>query len=153
MMKKLLLMFGFAFLTCLAVKAESTVYLLLLDKENMNQVFTAIVEGANNGTVEIERAFLKTKLGGRLTYYGKAMRKCLFKNDGRTTISYSFTNVAGTSDWSDSITLDLQDGDTYYIQLITGNNKYQIKELTEKEFQKETKKISTFNVNPEYIGE
>ena len=70
-----------------------------------------------------------------------------------SVLSYAYENKTGSKDWSDSITLDLQDGETYYIQLVSGDIKYKIKELTEKEYQKRTKKIKDFEVNPDYVDE
>ncbi len=133
------------------LRAESTVY-LLVDAKTTLPTFTVSVEGANNGTVVIQTPFIKM-LYGLLPRHKKAIRKCIFNNDGRTVLSYAYENKTGSKDWSDSITLDLQDGETYYIQLVSGDIKYKIKELTEKEYQKRTKKIKDFEVNPDYVDE
>lgn len=133
------------------LRAESTVY-LLVDAKTTLPTFEVTVEGANNGTVVIQTPFIKM-LYGILPRHKRAIRKCVFKNDGRTVLSYAYENKAGTQDWSDSITLDLQDGETYYIQLVSGDIRYKIKELTEKEYQKRTKKIKDFEINPDYVDE
>lgn len=133
-------------------KAESTVYLLKNGEATLEQ-FSVYIKGANDGVVVMDCHFVKSTLGGRLNWYSKAIRKCLFKNSGRTTFYYSYGNNAGTKDWSDSITLNLQDGETYYIEVMQGKNKFKIKELTEQEYLKKTKKIKEFEVNPDYVDE
>lgn len=145
-------MLGIIILGMVSAKAESIVYLLKDGKATL-ETFTVSVDGANQGTVEMKCHFVKSTLGGRLNWYSKAIRKCVFKKEGRTTFSYAYGNQAGTKNWSDEITLDLKDGETYYIQVMQGDNKYKIKELTEKEYLKKTKNVKDFEVNPDYVDE
>lgn len=150
-MKNFFIAFFVLFTIAFSARSESTVYLLINAKPTL-PTFEVSVSGANTGEVVIDCPFIK-KQYGILPRHKKAIKKCIFKNPGRTVLSYAYENKAGTKDWSDSITLDLQDGETYYIQLISGDIKYKIKELTEKEYLKATKKIKDFEVNPDYIDE
>lgn len=134
-----------------STKAESTVYLLVNAKTTL-PTFHVSVNGANSGEITIETPFIKM-LYGLLPRHKKAIRKCIFKNEGKTIISYEYSNKDHTKDWSDSFTLDLEDGKTYYIELVHGDVKYKIRELTEKEFLKKTKKTKDFEINPDYIAE
>ena len=124
-----------------STKAESTVY-LLVNANTTLPTFEVSVSGANNDEISIITPYFKSELGGRIPRHKKAIRKCIFKNNGRTIISYSYQNASGTKDWSDTITLELEDGKTYYIELVSGKVKYKIKELTEKEYLKKTKKTN-----------
>ncbi len=149
-MKKILLAFV-ALTAIIAVRAESTVY-LLVDARPTTPTFHVLFEGANNGETDINCPFIKNRFG-LLPTHKKAVQKVTFKNDGRTVLSYKYENVAGTRDMSDAITLDLQNGETYYIQLISGDIKYKIKELTEKEYLKKMKKRSDYEINPDIVCE
>lgn len=99
-----------------------------------------VFEGANEGSKDLPCALTKTKNGGRNHYYSKAICKCTFKNAGNTMIS-TLVKVDGKWTKGHSITLNLEDGETYYVRMQDGNFNLEYQELTEKEYLKAAKKI------------
>lgn len=100
-----------------------------------------VFEGANEGSKDLPCTLTKSKDGGRIHLYSKAVCKCTFKNAGNTMIS-TLVKVDGKWTKGPSITLNLEDGETYFVRIQDGTyNKLEYKELTEKEYQKAAKKI------------
>lgn len=99
-----------------------------------------VFEGANEGTKDLPCAMTKSKYGDRIRYYSKAVCKCTFKNAGETMIS-TLVKIGGEWTKGPSITLNLENGETYYVRMQDGTYKLEYKELTEKEYQKAAKKI------------
>lgn len=99
-----------------------------------------VFEGANEGGKDLLCAMTKSKYGGRNHYYSKAVCKCTFKNAGETMIS-TLVKVDGKWTKGPNITLDLEDGETYYVRIQDGTYNLEYKELTEKEYLKAAKKI------------
>lgn len=102
-----------------------------------------VFEGANEGTKDLPCPLTKSKHGDRLHFYSKAICKCTFKNAGETMIS-TLVKVDGKWTKGPNITLNLEDGETYYVR-IQGRtySKLEYKEITEKEYSKAAKKIRT----------
>lgn len=99
-----------------------------------------VFEGANEGSKDLPCTLTKSKYGGRNHYYSKAVCKCTFKNAGNTMIS-TLVKVNGKWTKGPSITLNLEDGETYYVRIQDGTYKLEYKEITEKEYLKAAKKI------------
>ena len=106
----------------------------------LESTFHLVFEGANEGTMDLPCATTKSKNGGRIHYYSKAVCKCTFKNAGNTMIS-TLVKVDGKWAKGPSITLNLEDGETYFVKIQDGTYKLEYKEITEKEYQKAAKKI------------
>lgn len=102
-----------------------------------------VFEGVNEGTKDLPCALTKSKWGERIHFYSKAICKCTFKNAGETMIS-TLVKVDGKWTKGPSITLNLENGETYYVRIQDGTyKKLEYKELTEKEYLKAAKKIKT----------
>ena len=99
-----------------------------------------VFEGANEGSKDLPCTLTKSKYGGRIHYYSKAICKCTFKNAGETMIS-TLVKVDGKWTKGPNITLNLENGETYFVRIQDGTYKLEYKELTEKEYQKAAKKI------------
>ena len=99
-----------------------------------------VFEGANEGTKDLPCTMTKSKNGGRNHYYSKAICKCTFKNAGDTMIS-TLVKVDGKWTKGPSITLNLEDGETYFVRIQDGTYKLEYKEIKEKEYQKAATKI------------
>ena len=108
--------------------------------ENWRSTFHLVFEGANEGTMDLSCTTTKSKNGGRIHYYSKAVCKCSFKNAGDTMIS-TLVKVDGKWTKGPSITLNLENGETYFVKIQDGTYKLEYKEITEKEYQKAAKKI------------
>lgn len=106
----------------------------------LEATFHLVFEGANEGTKDLPCSLTKSKYGGRNHYYSKAICKCTFKNAGDTMIS-TLVKVDGQWTKGPSITLNLENGETYFVKIQDGNYKLEYKEITEKEYQKAAKKI------------
>lgn len=107
---------------------------------DLESTFHLVFEGANEGTMDLPCTMTKSKNGGRIHYYSKAVCKCTFKNAGDTMIS-TLVKVDGKWTKGPSITLNLEDGETYFVKIQDGTYKLEYKEITEKEYQKAAKKI------------
>lgn len=99
-----------------------------------------VFEGANEGEKDLPCTETKSKYGDRLHFYSKAICKCTFKNAGETMIS-TLVKVDGKWTKGPNITLNLENGETYYVRIQNGTYKLEYKELTEKEYLKAAKKI------------
>lgn len=99
-----------------------------------------VFEGANEGTKDLPCSMTKSKNGGRNHYYSKAICKCTFKNAGETMIS-TLVKVDGKWTKGPNITLNLENGETYFVRIQNGTYNLEYKELTEKEYLKAAKKI------------
>lgn len=106
----------------------------------LESTFHLVFEGTNEGTKDLPCAMTKSKNGGRTRYFSKAICKCTFKNVGNTMIS-TLVKVDGKWGKGPNITLNLEDGETYYVRIQDGTFKLEYKELTEKEYLKAAKKI------------
>ncbi len=106
----------------------------------LESTFHLVFEGANKGTMDLPCTMTKSKNGGRIHYYSKAVCKCTFKNAGDTMIS-TLVKVDGKWTKGPSITLNLENGETYFVKIQDGTYKLEYKEITEKEYQKAAKKI------------
>lgn len=106
----------------------------------LESTFHLVFEGANEGTMDLPCTMTKSRYGGRIHYYSKAVCKCTFKKAGDTMIS---TLVKVDEKWTKgpNITLNLEDGETYFVKIQDGTWKLEYKEITEKEYQKAAKKI------------
>lgn len=74
---------------------------------------------------------------GTLDKYKKALTKYTIKNDGRLTIAREFHWYG--KPYHDEITLDLNDGDVYYLQMVSGMHST-IKLLKPKDGEKDIEK-------------
>ena len=106
----------------------------------LESTFHLVFEGANEGSKDLPCTLTKTKYGNRVHYYSKATCKCTFKKAGDTMIS-TLVKVDGKWTKGPSITLNLEDGETYFVKIQDGTYKLEYKEITEKEYQKAAKKI------------
>lgn len=97
-------------------------------------------EGANEGSKDLPCTQTKSRYGDRIHHYSKAICKCTFKNSGATMIS-TLVKVDGKWVKGPNITLNLEDGETYYVKMLDGNYKLQYTEVTEKDYLKAAKKI------------
>lgn len=122
-----------------AAEAQSKIFKKAYGGE-LESTIHLIFEGANEGSKDLPCTLVKSKYGNRIHYYSKAICKCTFKNAGDTMIS-TLVNVGGQWTKGPSITLNLENGETYYVRMLEGSFKLEYKELTEKEYLKAAKKI------------
>lgn len=128
-------------------KADSTIY--VFDNYAYQQLDYLTLNGDTIPLVErpVEKEGLMTK-------YKKGLTKYIIKNDGRLTLTREF-HWAGKP-YYDEITLDLNDGDVYYLELVTGWHST-IKVLKpkegEKKIEKAEKKPKEWVIFPEVVYE
>ena len=106
----------------------------------LEPTFHLVFEGANEGSKDLPCTLTKSREGNRIHYYSKAICKCTFKNAGNTMIS-TLVKVDGKWTKGPNITLNLEDGESYFVKIQDGKYKIEYKEITEKEYQKAAKKI------------
>lgn len=133
-----------ALLSYVSAKAESVIYVF------DNYPYQLMDELSFNGEALpiSERPFLREK--NHLKEYKKGLTKYIIKNDGRLLIVRDFTWAS--KPYHDEITLDLNDGDVYYLELVSGI-KSKVKLLKDNEGQKKLQKIAsdeTWIVFPNY---
>lgn len=123
----LLLSMGF-----MTAKAESVIY--IMDNYNHKQMDALMFNGDK---IPLQpKVYLKDFMG--LDVFKKGLTKCIVKNDGRIMIVRDAT-WAGKP-YHDEMTLDLNDGETYYLELMSGP-KSTLKLLNPKKGAKEVEKI------------
>jgi hypothetical protein len=131
LLKQLLILAVFATISCSA-RAESTIYLF----ETCKYVLLDSVTFNGDEIALVKRPFEKMYVG-LLPYYSKGVTKCTIKNDGRILIVRDFTHAQ--KPYHDEMTLDLNDGDVYYIEMVSGMAS-KIKLLKQKDGEKLLKK-------------
>lgn len=130
------------FFTSLYGYAQSTVYLISSNDQTAPSM-TVQVNGGVDGMIEMVSPFHKATIGGRLKWYQKMIRKCTFKEEGPVVLSYGVEMGTGKKIHQE-ITLNLKDGETYYVEV--WGKKWVMKEITKKEYDKLTKKVSEFHM-------
>lgn len=107
------ILFAVALLCCsFAVRSEATIY--IFDNFNLQQV-----EGLyfNGDKIPLQpKEIAKVQLGQ--THYHKAVTKCVVKNEGRLVIVRDF--IWYEKPFHDEMTIDINDGDVYYLELFAG---------------------------------
>ncbi len=116
-----------------SAKAESTIYLF----DNYKYVNDTKVQFNGQDLNLPERPFYKNFYN--LKEYKKSITKVTIPEDGRILIARDF--MWANKPYHDEMTLDLNDGDVYYIELVAGM-KSTLKIIKEKDAQKYLKKVS-----------
>lgn len=117
-----------------SAKADSVVYLI----DNLYTVPGLDVKF--NGDLLPLKLKIKQKEKMGISYYNHQITKCIIKNDGRLLIERDYTWF--DKPYHDEITLDLNDGDVYYIDLVNGM-KSKIKLMSDKDGEKTLKKAAS----------
>lgn len=152
---KMMMVFAFIVVSCPATFADSEVYIFFPWKH-----FVPVPIKINNQEVFKMDG---TRGGNRYVItYSPCKKKCVLKSEGKIIISndfsyklsdYSPSSAASIGDRTDhfasEIQLTLSENSVHYIQII---NKYQFKEITEKEAQKLLKNKKIVQL-PDYIEE
>ena len=144
-MKKILCLY----VMCVAsfyASAQSTVYLISSNDQTAPSMHIE-VNGGVDGMIEMVSPFHKSTLRGYLKWYQKMIRKCTFKEEGPVVLSYGIEMGTGKQ-IRQEITLNLKDGETYYVEV--WGKKWAMKEITKKDYDKLTKKISDFHICPDW---
>lgn len=122
-------------MVCFTSKAESTIYFF----ENHPYLADCTIT-LNGDTIPLpERKFKKTNGFTKLTSYYRAQTKCIVPGDDKVVITFEFLWMERP--FHDEISLDLNDGEIYYI-LLTNNSSAKMKILSEKEGQKKLKEVA-----------
>ena len=140
------LMLGFMCVAGLNGYAQSTVYLISSHDQTASSM-TVKVNGGADGMIKMESPFHKATIGGYLKWYQKMIRKCTFKEEGQVVLSYGVEMGTGKQIHQE-ITLNLKDGENYYVEV--WGKKWAMKEITKKDYDKLTKKISEFHICPDW---
>lgn len=147
-MKKLLSLLSLTLGTIMVSNAESSIY--LIDSYPYKPMDKITINGKVINTPE------RVPIGNylQLTKYRKTITKVNVPDDGRVIITRDMTWA--DKPFHDEITLDLVDGDAYYIELISGM-KNKIKVLKEKDgkktLEKAQKDTKEWQINPDIIYE
>lgn len=147
-MKKLFSLLSLTLGTIMVSNAESSIY--LIDSYLYKPMDKITINGKVINTPE------RVPIGNylQLTKYRKSITKVNVPDDGRVIITRDMTWA--DKPYHDEITLDLVDGDTYYIELISGM-KSKIKVLKEKDgkktLEKAQKDTKEWQINPDIIYE
>ena len=126
--------------------AQSTVYLISSHDQTAPSM-TVYVNGGADGKIEMESPFHKTTMMGYLKWYQKMIRKCTFKEEGQVVLSYGVEMGTGKK-INQEITLNLKNGETYYVEV--WGKKWAMKEITKKNYDKLTKKMSEYHICPDW---
>lgn len=129
--------------------AQSTVYLISSHDQTASSLQIQ-VNGGVDGMIEMSSPFHKTTCMGYLKWYQKMIRKCTFNEEGPTVLSYDIEMGSGKRIHQE-ITLNLKSGETYYVEV--WGKKWKMKEITTKDYDKLTKKISEFHVCPNWSSD
>lgn len=149
-MKKIILMATFFIVSCLVstTKAESIIY--IFDNYPYAQMQSVTFNGEDINLSE--KPFKKVKLG--LTEYKKGVTRCVIKNEGQVIITRDL--IWADKPYHDEITLDVTDGENYYIELVSGPSS-KIKLLKEKDgvkkFAKAEKDTDSWVINEDFVYE
>lgn len=129
-----------------SASAQSVVY-LISSHDQTAETMHIDVNGGVDGSIEMKSPFHEAKLMGYLNYYQKMIRKCTFKETGQIVLSYGVEFGSGKKIHQE-LTLNLKDGETYYVNV--WGKKWSMKEITKKDYDKLTKKISEFHICPDW---
>lgn len=103
----------------------------------------------NGNVIPLPNLELKKESKHGLDTYRRAVTKIVVKNQGRIIIARDFTWYG--KPYHDELTLDVADGDVYYVELLHGiNSKLNLMDTKdgEKEYQKVSKDTKNWKVNP-----
>lgn len=152
-MKKIFSIFLLGLLACLytpKANAESTVYIIM----NYDALLSGepIIKLNVNDQHVCDMELTLKKQTQDFYQYKKAVKKLIFNEEDTYIISYDL-NWYGDVPHHADITLDLVDGETYYIQLgqKSFKNAWAFKLLTEKEAMKKLKKAKDYDFLPDYV--
>ena len=126
--------------------AQSTVYLISSHDQTAPSM-TVKVNGGVDGMIEMVSPFHKATLSRYLKLYQKMIRKCTFKEEGQVVLSYGVEKGTGKKIHQE-VTLNLKDGETYYVEV--WGKKWEMKEITKKDYDKLTKKMSEYHICPDW---
>lgn len=132
-MKKILACFAVLMAIGMAPQANAESVIYLFDNYPHQRMDGFSINGDN---IELGfREFLHEKLG--LASYKKGVNKIIVRNDGRAILVRDMTWA--NKPYHDEMTLDLNDGEVYYIELVTGP-KSKLKLLKPSDGEKKLKK-------------
>lgn len=142
-MKKLLLTLSVLFATIVSIHAESHVYVFIKSMYNceiqiaINGIDVCDLNGSVSKTMDVP--------GGKMTKRESCYHDIIFEGEGKVAITatmlYTVPTNGHVNPYKGEITLDIEDGETYYLQLTSkGIHDMQIKEVEEKNAQKWIKK-------------
>lgn len=155
-------LFMLVMLTWNCVNAESIVYVISNEVGGGNPTLTLSIDGKSLGSIagSVKKTIDPTwgsNIQIPFVVHKATIKKCIFNTDGKVLFridgsSTSITDPSSTAKYYGEVQLNLEDGQTYYIQLkAKGLTDCKLVEIPEKKGLKELSNKKKYEVLPDWI--